>query len=348
MIKCFINFITSFIYYKLIIFSILFLIFILSLLFVLNIDDNKNKDIVEKLVVKENIHFNELVNSNYENEFNNKVNELLKLKYPLFIYEHIINNEYNIKYTTKENKLIIEYFKEDKIYSLDVYYNEIKDYINYDVDLILDYSNEDGNDFDPNKMSIAITFDDGPHPYQTPEIVRILDENKATGTFFMLGNRMDLHRDIVKLVYDHGNEIGLHGITHRSFRYMTDIEVQDELSISNNILFEVTNTRTNLVRPPYGALTVNNVTNLPYSYILWSKDSTDWKNKDTNYLVNHILNNVENGDIILFHDLYPTSVEALNILLPELYNRGFQVVSVSKLAEINNQNIELNQIYYKF
>ncbi len=339
------------IYFKLILSCIILLTIILSLLILLETNDEVIIDSLDELVIKENIDYKELVNDEHEVEFNNKIEELVTYKYPLFIANKINSDEYKKSYSTKEDKIVVTFTSindTNNTYTLDVYYNEVIKYINYHVEPIFNYKNEDGYSIDPNKKKIAITFDDGPHPYNTPQILRILNENKAKGTFFMLGNRMDLHRDIVKTVKDEGHEIGLHGITHRSFRSISQQEVADELSVSNNILFEVTGTNTTLVRPPYGALTIDNVTQLPYTYILWNNDTLDWKNRDTNYIVNHVLSTVKDGDIILLHDLFTTSVDALNILLPELYSRGYQVVTVSELAKEKNQTIELNQIYYQF
>ena len=84
---------------------------------------------------------------------------------------------------------------------------------------------------------------------------------------------------------------------------------------------------------------------VPTAFILWGIDTNDWRYKDLNYLVNHVLENAKDGDIVLFHDTYKTSIEAIKKLLPELYVRGFQAVTVSKLAEEKRVKLENNKIY---
>jgi len=81
---------------------------------------------------------------------------------------------------------------------------------------------------------------------------------------------------------------------------------------------------------------------------MWSLDTNDWKNKNSDYLVNYVVNNVKDGDIILFHDSYDSTVDAIEELLPILYSKGYQVMSVSELAKIKGKILENGKVYNKF
>ena len=87
---------------------------------------------------------------------------------------------------------------------------------------------------------------------------------------------------------------------------------------------------------------------LDASFILWNIDTLDWKNKDSDYLTDYVLKEVNDGNIILFHDIHKTSIDAINKLLPLLYVNGYQVVTVSKLAEVTGTNLELHKTYRYF
>ena len=87
---------------------------------------------------------------------------------------------------------------------------------------------------------------------------------------------------------------------------------------------------------------------LDVSYILWSVDTLDWKYRSKDYIVNTVLNNISDGDIILFHDTYKSSIDAVEELLPLLYKKGYQIVSVSELAKLKNKDISLHQSYRNF
>lgn len=301
----------------------------------------------------EEIVIDDLLKSGTTTSFWDKIAELVYLKYPKFIADVISLNDKENVYFLKDNELVIYYYgyeidpmPQEELY-LRVNFNEIKDYLNISVDFDSAYENEDGSVINTNKKLIAITFDDGPGIY-TDRLVSILNDNKVNATFFMLGSNLEKYRDTVLNVFNSGNEIAYHSYAHKNFLRQSIDEIQDEFSKSNEILKSITGTTFSLVRPPYGSIDSDVKNALDASFILWSVDTEDWRYKDTDYLLNYTLENIGEGDIVLFHDIHKTSVDVIEILLPYLYVQGYQVVTVSELASYFNVALESHTSYRNF
>lgn len=191
---------------------------------------------------------------------------------------------------------------------------------------------------------IAFTFDDGPSQY-TLDIVNALILNDSKATFFELGNRMKYNQDITREIYNLGMEIGDHTYAHKDLTKLDESEILEEINSTNIIFNEITGDNIKYVRPPYGRYNdfVKNVVNKPI--ITWDIDTNDWLYKNSDYVANHILENVKDGDIILMHDLYPETVEAVKKVLPILKERGFKVTSISELAKIKGKTLENGVVY---
>ena len=281
--------------------------------------------------------------------FTNKVNELLSLKYPRFISEVLSTNSNNVYYF-KDNELVIYYYDyviepmPNEELLLHVNYNEIKDYLKIETKLDVKYINENGFVIDPNKKHIALTFDDGPGKY-TSNLVGYLNDGFAHATFFMQGKNLNSYKEAVIDVNNQGSEVAYHSYAHKYFTKQTVAEIRSDLEKSNNILTSIIGETFKLVRPPYGSISDETKTTLNMPFILWNIDTEDWKNKDSEYLKNYVLEHITENDIILFHDIHETSVEAIPELLKELYVRGYQVVTVSELASINNKTLEAGVAY---
>lgn len=286
-------------------------------------------------------------------DFINKINELVYLKYPSFISDVLTKNDKKNVYSLKENELIIYYYdyeispKIEEDLFLKVNYNEIKDYLDITVKLDDVYENEDGKRVDNSKKLISFTFDDGPSGV-TKELVDILDENRVSATFFMVGNRLESYKDSVKYVYNHGNEIGYHSYAHANFKREKIEDIQTEFNKSNEILNSIIGTGFKLTRPPYGAINDEIKASLETSFIKWNVDTEDWRHHDADYLKQYVLDNIKEGDIILFHDMYKATVASIKLVLPELYARGYQVVTVSSLANHYNVELKTHETYYHF
>lgn len=320
---------------------------------VLTIKDNKYQSKIFNYETGEELSIDDLLKEDKKEEFWNKITELAYLKYPNFIADVISKNDRENVYFLKDNELIIYYYDYEITPSLNedifltVNYNEIKDYLNINVDLDSFYNNEDGSVINTNKKLVAITFDDGPGPY-TNKLLDILNANKAHATFFMLGNNLEKYRSVVLNVYNSGNEIGYHSYAHTNFKRQDIATIKSELDQSNAILKNITGTTFSLIRPPYGSLNSEIKEELDASFILWSVDTEDWRHKDSEYLLNYVLENIYAGAIILFHDIHATSVDAMTKILPYLYAEGYQVVTVSDLAKNYNVTLEPHKAYRYF
>ena len=282
-----------------------------------------------------------------------KVKELLYLKYPKFIASKLELHDKTNSFYLKENELIIYYYDYEiepmvsEELSLHVNYNEIKACMNITIKLDKTYENEDGSRVDKNKKIIALTFDDGPGTY-TSNLVDILKDNKASVTFFMLGKNINIYKDTVLKVHESGMEIGYHSYNHKNFKRQKLEIIKEEFEKSNETLKSITGDTFHLIRPPYGEINDKIKEALDASFILWNIDTMDWRHKNCDYLVNYVLEKAEDGNIILFHDIHKTSVDAIEKLLPELYVNGYQVVTVSKLAEVTDTKLEYHKSYRYF
>lgn len=195
-----------------------------------------------------------------------------------------------------------------------------------------------------NKKYIAITFDDGPGEY-TKELIDILARYNAKSTFFFLGANLERYSDVIKYADYNNMEIGYHSYNHKRFRNKNIELIKEEFNKSNNVLQSIVGKNFKLIRPPYGVITKSIAHSIDATFILWNIDTLDWKYKDSEYLKDYVLKNVSNGSIILFHDIHKTSVEAVEKLLPILYEDNYEVVTISSLASINNITLEMHEVY---
>ncbi len=300
------------------------------------------------------IEFPSLIKTEQQEAFHNKEIELLNLKYPEFIVNTIINNNPTRFYYVKDNEIIIYYYDLELPYnmteqiSLKINYNEIKNMLLYTPIYDLEYQNENAYDFSSNKKSVALTFDDGPTKKYNHYFLEALARNKAHATFFMVGNMMQGCPECVKNTYDSGNEIGSHSYEHMNLKTHSIASFQTSLQKVEDIYTALTGAQIKLVRPPYGAYNKTNLENINTPLILWNLDTEDWRYHDVNHIVEYIKNNVSDGSIILMHELYETSYQALDEILPWLYANGYNVVSISELAKLKNKPLEANHAYYNF
>ena len=287
-------------------------------------------------------------------EFKEKEDYLLNLKYAAFIVKGIKTTNGKKVYEFKTNELIIYYQgytydpSYDKEINLHINYNEIADYLVFNPVLDELYENENGYNYDSNKITVAISFDDGPNNNNTLELLKVLDENKMTATFFMLGGKMVNQKEIVKKVHNSLNEIGSHTYSHINMKKVSLKDIRNELDNTNATYKNIIGEDLKLVRPPYGSFTKDIISNYNNYFILWNVDTNDWRYKDVDYLVDYILENANDGNIILMHDSYETSIEAVKRVLPLLYAKDIQVVSVSTLAKLKGKTMSYGQPYYSF
>lgn len=184
---------------------------------------------------------------------------------------------------------------------------------------------------DPSKPMLALTFDDGPYG---PVTLRILDALEAVGgraTFFIVGSRIDGREETVRRIAASGCELGNHTYDHVSLKGLSAAQIQEQLTKTDEKIFEVTNQHTTVLRPPGGAYDDTLYTVLQTPAVLWTVDTMDWSHQNKDITVQRVLEHAEDGDIILMHDLFTPTADAAEALIPALCERGFQLVTVSEL-----------------
>lgn len=193
---------------------------------------------------------------------------------------------------------------------------------------------------------IAFTFDDGPSKY-TLEIMDILDEYDSKATFFEVGYMIRNNKEIVKEVVNRGFEVGNHTTDHSNLRKLSYDKVKTKINDNNSLFYEITGKNMSYLRPPYGNLNDNVKRIVDVPIIKWSVDSRDWESRNKDKIVSLVKSTVKDGDIVLFHDLYQSTKEAIEVLVPDLISEGYRIVSVSELFNLKNIALEPQKVYNK-
>ena len=275
-------------------------------------------------------------------------------------YERVLSSVYTENYVFKQK--VIQFFSSTNTNNCT--YNSLKEYAsskvltasNYDISQE-EYELLFSNVVDKNKKMVAITLDDGPHATNTQKILDILDAHNAKATFFMLGQNVVNNEEVVKDVYKRGNEIGIHTWDHKQLTKLSQDEIVSQVERTSDAIYKIIGKRPKLVRPPYGSKpvsvrppygaindTVKNSINYPL--ILWNIDSLDWKSRDEKQIVPLVMNSVQDGDIILLHDIHSTTVPAVEKIVSQLEEQGYQMVTVSQLLEAKGYDTSKTKVFY--
>ncbi len=188
---------------------------------------------------------------------------------------------------------------------------------------------------DPFRPMVALTYDDGPSDLATDEIIATLDKYGVKATFFMIGKQVMLFPEQARSVSEHGHEIGTHTYNHTEMTAVPEAEWEEGFTEGVQWIKDVTGREPVIMRPPSGEMTDEGMAFLgrkSMPAILWSLDTKDWRTRDAQSTAEAVLDSVQDGDIILMHDLYQSTAEATEIFLPELLERGYQIVTVSELS----------------
>ena len=202
----------------------------------------------------------------------------------------------------------------------------------YPSDLYINGQNE--------KKVVALTFDDGPDPVNTPKIIKVLRNNNIQGTFFCIGKQIEACKSIIKQAHADGNVIANHSWSHKDFATINTAEINNEVTLTENEINKVIGKRPALIRPPYGDTNdavQNSLIALNYKNILWSTDTLDWEQREVANIVKNVVENVRPGEIILMHSNEDKKVttEALPQIISRLKEMGYSFVTADKLLEIS-------------
>lgn len=196
---------------------------------------------------------------------------------------------------------------------------------------------------------VALTFDDGPSGRFTRRLLEGLEEREVKATFFLCGYRLKDYRTLAKKIIQQGHEVGLHGYSHENLGKMSCQQVRKELTDTLALLPEGCNPV--LLRPPGGSSgqALSGVCQqMGLSIINWSVDPRDWANHDAAVVEAAVISQVENGDIILLHDMCDCSVDAAFGIIDKLSAEGFTFVTVSQLAQLQGVELQPGKLYNRF
>jgi peptidoglycan/xylan/chitin deacetylase (PgdA/CDA1 family) len=195
---------------------------------------------------------------------------------------------------------------------------------------------------------IAMTFDDGPHPQNTPRLLDILRARNVKATFYVIGRSVDLYPQIVRRTVAEGHEIGNHSYTHRLLSKLGDSELRQEMSRCHEAVGRAAGVRMRTMRPPYGGLLQRQreLVHAEFGYptILWAVDPLDWKRPGPSVVTSRILSGTNAGSIVLAHDLHAQTVDAMPATIDGLLKRGFKFVTVSQLLAMKTEAAATAQV----
>lgn len=184
---------------------------------------------------------------------------------------------------------------------------------------------------DEDSKKIALTFDDGPHPYYTEQLLKGLKERDAKATFFITGQNVEAYPEIVLEIYKDGHLIGNHTYHHTQLTSGNVESFKSEIIKTNEAIKEVTGEDTIYVRPPYGSWNKEFEKELNMFPVLWTIDPLDWCSSDVSCIVNTVCAKAGENDIILMHDQYKTTVTAALEIVDRLKAEGYEFVTVDEL-----------------
>jgi peptidoglycan-N-acetylglucosamine deacetylase len=185
---------------------------------------------------------------------------------------------------------------------------------------------------------IAMTFDDGPSATLTPKLLDLLAARHIKATFFVIGENVAEHPEIVERAAREGHEIGNHSWSHPNFGKMSAESVRSQLRRTDDAIKNATGKRPTLMRPPYGSITDREKhwihDEFGYQIILWDVDPYDWRRPGPAVVRNRILKETQPGSIVLSHDIHPGTIEAMPSTFDALEAKGFKFVTVSELLQL--------------
>lgn len=199
------------------------------------------------------------------------------------------------------------------------------------------------------KQYVALTFDDGPSGRYTRQLLDGLYDRGVKGTFLLCGYRIREYPEITQRIVDEGHEIGCHGFSHQNMQGLSRRSVAAEIADTQALL--PPGCRVTFLRPPGGAVSdgVRQVAEAKNLAILsWSVDPKDWATHDTAAVERRVLEHIQDGDIILLHDMTTSSVRAALDIVDVLLEKNFEIVTVSELAKLRDVRLEPGKTYCCF
>ena len=193
---------------------------------------------------------------------------------------------------------------------------------------------------------ISLTFDDGPSIY-TNSILDVLEQYNVKATFFVIGERAEKYQDEIRREFNTGCEVAQHTQHHTYLTFVSLEEAKKEIDDADNVLLNIIGQKAALFRPPGGKYNADILQLINRPVMKWSIDTRDWQSRDTASVIQKATTGIQDGDIILMHDIYSSTAEAVKTIVPELQAQGFEMVTVSQLAN-SHGGAEDNVVYKSF
>ena len=208
---------------------------------------------------------------------------------------------------------------------------------------------------DPTKPMIAFSFDDGPaYDYKnsnsTERILDVLEKYNARATFFMVGERVNSEtKHLLDREIQNGCELGNHSYAHPNMKELSTDDGLAQFQMTDDLIAQYNNGQgATVIRFPYGNSTDELLASIGRPSIMWDVDTLDWQTKNVQANISAVLDSVSPGDIILMHDIHETTVESCATIVPELINRGYELVTIHTLAAANGVDLAAGETYYGF
>ena len=182
---------------------------------------------------------------------------------------------------------------------------------------------------------IALTFDDGPNQLYTPQVLDILKQYQAYGSFFIIGNRISAHPEIVRRTYREGHDVGNHTWSHPMLDKLSPEQINNEYVSTQEAMVRVGVPASTMFRPPYGIHTAASLSTIPTPQMLWNVDPRDWDEKSVDSLVQHVLQESHRGSVVVMHDTSTVTTEALKRIIPEL-QKNYKLVTLSDMFDLKS------------
>jgi peptidoglycan/xylan/chitin deacetylase (PgdA/CDA1 family) len=181
---------------------------------------------------------------------------------------------------------------------------------------------------------VALTFDDGPRPGSTPLLQEMLARHNVKATFFVVGRMVFLHPELARALFDAGHELAGHSWSHGDVKKMSANTLKMELDLTRMYLKRITGKETWYFRPPGGTeryFKTRFVCPAHYDLVLWNVHSLDQEGRSVEEIIARVESQVKDGDVVLMHNGLPTTIQALDTIIPHLKARGFEFVTISEL-----------------
>lgn len=181
---------------------------------------------------------------------------------------------------------------------------------------------------------LALTFDDGPNPITTPQVLNVLEREQVPATFFLIGSRVKGNEALIQRMYQNGNEIGNHSWSHPNMTKLSLPEIHRQIELTQAAIVSTGIPTPTLFRPPYGLANLMMHANIPLTFMFWNEDPRDWAVDSPQKLQAALLGAARPGGVVDMHDIYQVTANTLAPTIDELKKRQFHFVTVSQLLDI--------------